>query len=63
MATKFLILERHVDKQQGRSEAMRQAQLDMFNSKNRSNPYYWASFIVSGDWTPLDSEALLTVHN
>jgi len=25
----------------------------MLASKHRSHPYYWASFIVSGDWTPL----------
>lgn len=40
---------------QGRSEALRQAQLAMINSKdNDYRPYHWAAFINSGNWTPLD---------
>jgi hypothetical protein len=38
----------------GKSEAMRQVQLAMLTHTNRERPYYWASFIVSGDWTALD---------
>ncbi|MBK6958450.1 MAG: tetratricopeptide repeat protein [Nitrosomonas sp.] len=44
---------------EGRSEAMRQAQLTMLASENRNHPYYWASFIVSGDWAPMDRKELL----
>lgn len=33
----------------GRAEALRQAQLAMLSSADRSHPHYWASFIVSGD--------------
>ena len=33
----------------GRAEALRQAQLAMLASGERSHPHYWSSFIVSGD--------------
>jgi CHAT domain-containing protein/tetratricopeptide (TPR) repeat protein len=38
---------------QGRSEALRQTQMEMLKSQDRAHPYYWASFIPSGDWRPL----------
>jgi hypothetical protein len=38
----------------GRSEALRQAQLAMLNRPDRAHPYYWASFIVSGNPAALD---------
>ena len=38
---------------QGRSEAIRATQLEMLRSEDYQHPYYWASFIPSGDWTPL----------
>ncbi|MBD1847409.1 CHAT domain-containing protein [Cyanobacteria bacterium FACHB-63] len=38
---------------QGRHEALRQAQLELLNDPNHRHPYYWASFVPSGDWTPL----------
>jgi CHAT domain-containing protein/Tfp pilus assembly protein PilF len=37
---------------QGRGEALRQAQLQML--QNRQHPFYWASFIQSGEWANLD---------
>lgn len=37
----------------GRSDAMREAQLALFAQPARQHPYYWASFIVSGNWAPL----------
>ena len=39
----------------GRGEALRQAQLDLLNSPDPTirHPYYWASFIESGNWEPL----------
>ena len=39
---------------QGRSEALRQTQLEMLNSQDYSHPYYWAAFIPSGNWRPLE---------
>ncbi|MER0205037.1 MAG: CHAT domain-containing protein [Nitrosomonas sp.] len=41
---------------EGRSEAMRQTQLAMLASDNRNHPFYWASFIVSGDWKPMEKK-------
>ena len=39
----------------GRSEALRTAQLEMINSNSDyAHPYYWAAFILSGDWRPLE---------
>ncbi|WP_414756479.1 CHAT domain-containing protein, partial [Anabaena sp. CCY 9910] len=39
---------------QGRSEALRQTQLDMLKGEKYQHPYYWAAFIPSGDWTSMD---------
>jgi CHAT domain-containing protein len=41
---------------QGRSEALRQVQLKMLASPNRKRPYFWASFIQSGEWANLDGK-------
>jgi len=38
---------------EGRSEALRHAQLSMLARPELSHPYYWASFIPIGNWTPL----------
>jgi CHAT domain-containing protein len=38
----------------GRGEALRQAQLAMLKRKGRQHPFYWASFIQSGEWANLD---------
>lgn len=35
-------------------EALRNAQLNMLKSTDRSHPYYWASFIQIGDWRKLE---------
>ena len=40
----------------GRGEALHQAQLTMLRRKGREHPYYWASFIQSGEWTPLNGK-------
>jgi CHAT domain-containing protein/Tfp pilus assembly protein PilF len=41
----------------GRTAALRDAQLAMSATKDRGHPYYWASFIPSGDWRPLEAVA------
>jgi CHAT domain-containing protein len=41
---------------QGRGEALRRVQLDMLKKMNRRHPYYWASFIQSGEWANLDGK-------
>ena len=40
----------------GRGEALRQAQLNMLKRKTRRHPFYWASFIEAGKWSPLASK-------
>jgi CHAT domain-containing protein len=38
---------------EGRADALRQVQLDMLRTDAaRAHPFYWASFIQSGDWRP-----------
>lgn len=37
----------------GRGEALRSVQLDTLRKKGRQHPFYWASFIESGDWNPM----------
>ncbi len=41
----------------GRSEALRQTQLELMQSQDYHHPYYWASFIPSGNWTPMKGDA------
>lgn len=41
---------------QGRCEALRQTQLEMLKNVNRRHPYYWASFIQSGEWANLEGK-------
>jgi len=41
---------------QGRGEALRLVQLEMLKKVNRRHPYYWASFIQSGEWANLEGE-------
>jgi tetratricopeptide (TPR) repeat protein/CHAT domain-containing protein len=40
-------------KGEGRSEALRSAQLTMLAKPERQHPYYWAGFIPIGQWTSL----------
>ena len=39
---------------EGRGEALRKVQLEMLKQAPRRHPYYWASFIQSGEWANLD---------
>ena len=39
---------------QGRGEALRQVQLQMLLGKPHAHPYYWAGFILSGQWATLE---------
>jgi MYXO-CTERM domain-containing protein len=40
----------------GRTEALREAQLALLATKTWRHPYFWASFIPSGDWRTLDGK-------
>ncbi|MBO0861734.1 MAG: CHAT domain-containing protein [Chloracidobacterium sp.] len=57
-ATRELMVSyyRRLQDGQGRGEALRQSQLEMLKNKNRRHPYYWASFIESGEWANLDGK-------
>jgi CHAT domain-containing protein len=41
---------------EGRSEALRNAQLNLIKNPKRNHPYFWASFIQSGEWANLDGK-------
>ncbi|HKQ78969.1 MAG TPA: CHAT domain-containing tetratricopeptide repeat protein [Blastocatellia bacterium] len=41
---------------QGRSEGLRQVQLKLLANPKRQHPYYWASFIQSGEWASLEGK-------
>jgi CHAT domain-containing protein len=45
----------HLAKRAGRSAALRQAQLEMLAISQQAHPYYWASFVATGDWAPLSA--------
>ena len=38
---------------EGRSQALRNTQLKLLKDPKRQHPFYWASFIQSGEWRPL----------
>jgi MYXO-CTERM domain-containing protein len=38
----------------GRSEGLREVQLEMLAKKDRQHPFFWAAFIPSGAWGPLE---------
>lgn len=40
----------------GRGESLRHVQLAMLKRPNRRHPFYWASFIQSGEWANLDGK-------
>ncbi len=40
----------------GRAEALRQTKLALLKRKDRQHPFYWASFIESGEWANLDGQ-------
>jgi CHAT domain-containing protein len=45
-----------LSKGEGRGEALRQVQLSMMKRQERQHPFYWASFIQSGEWASLDGK-------
>jgi CHAT domain-containing protein/Tfp pilus assembly protein PilF len=57
-ATRELMVSyyRKLQNGQGRGEALRQVQLEMLKQANRRHPYFWASFIQSGEWASLDGK-------
>ncbi|MEP6850063.1 MAG: CHAT domain-containing tetratricopeptide repeat protein [Acidobacteriota bacterium] len=53
--TRDLMIEYYKNLKQGfgRGESLRDVQLGMLKNSARRHPFYWASFIQSGDWRPL----------
>lgn len=53
--TKELMTEyyRRLKAGEGRAAALRSVQLSMLRNPRRAHPYFWASFIQSGGWSPL----------
>ena len=51
-ATRDLMINyyKRLEAGEGRSEALRQAQLQMLRNNEQSHPYFWASFIPIGEW-------------
>jgi len=47
---------RNLKKGMGRGEALRQVRLEMIKEPDRKHPFYWASFIQSGEWANLDGK-------
>jgi CHAT domain-containing protein len=43
-------------KGEGRSEALRQIQLEMLKDVKLRHPHYWGSFIQAGEWANLDGQ-------
>jgi len=55
-ATKDLMVSyftKMVKEGKGRHGALQETKRDMLKNPKYQHPYYWASFIPSGDWTPL----------
>ena len=57
-ATKELMIAYYqaLQNNQGRSEALRGIQLEMLGGGDYQHPYYWASFIPSGNWHSMSVE-------
>ena len=41
---------------EGRSAGLRKVRLEMLKNPAHRHPYYWASFIQSGEWANLDGK-------
>ena len=56
LATRALMVDFYqaLRRGEGRSEALRKAQLNLLRDPKRSHPAYWASFIQSGRWASLN---------
>lgn len=59
MATKHLMVNyyQRLSNGEGRSQALRQVQLEMLNSPNYNSPYYWSAFTLSGNWHNVPSSS------
>jgi CHAT domain-containing protein len=58
VGTRELMIDyyKRLQKGEGRGEALRQVRLKMLESEDRQHPFFWASFIQSGEWANLDGK-------
>jgi CHAT domain-containing protein/Tfp pilus assembly protein PilF len=47
---------RALERGEGRGDGLRHVQLEMIKRKGRRHPFYWASFIQSGEWANLEGK-------
>jgi tetratricopeptide (TPR) repeat protein len=45
---------RALERGEGRGDGLRRVQIEMLKRKGRRHPFYWASFIQSGEWANLE---------
>jgi CHAT domain-containing protein/Flp pilus assembly protein TadD len=45
-----------LERGEGRGDGMRRVQLEMLKREGRRHPFYWASFIQSGEWANLEGK-------
>jgi CHAT domain-containing protein len=45
-----------LERGEGRGDGLRRVQLEMIKRKGRRHPFYWASFIQSGEWANLEGK-------
>jgi len=45
-----------LERGEGRGDGLRHVQLEMIKRKGRRHPFYWASFIQSGEWANLEGK-------
>ncbi len=48
---------RYLQEGLGRTDALRRVQADTLRRDRYRHPYYWASFVPAGDWTPIEEIA------
>lgn len=55
-ATRDLMVDFYRDLAKGEPQgaSLRSAQLQLLGAKGTAHPYYWAAFVPSGDWRPVD---------
>jgi CHAT domain-containing protein/Tfp pilus assembly protein PilF len=58
LGTRDLMTEYYkaLERGEGRGDGLRHVQLEMIKRKGRRHPFYWASFIQSGEWANLEGK-------
>ena len=58
LGTRDLMTEyyKSLERGEGRGDGLRHVQLEMLKRKGRRHPFYWASFIQSGEWGNLEGK-------